>query len=205
MGKKLKITEEQLKRLVGNKTITENEEGMESNYMFFSNLEQIHRQSKLLMELDQQKVNEVLNNGHDWADDHVTVSKENLSQVFDFMMNEFKGSGDDGQESEKFMPHGDFSLNEQGEISEEGIGSIEMALAKEVVPFIMEKLQEKGIDKNNIDMGIFTRALHHEITNHKDEYDPFYDRDEEINYGVEDDDMMNESVKKIKSNFKRFL
>jgi hypothetical protein len=204
MGKKLKITEEQLKRLVGNKTINENE-GMESNYMFFTNLEQINRQSKILMGMDQEKVNEMLNNGHDWADDHVTVAKENLSQVFDFMSNEIKGSGDDGKESEKFMPHGDFSLNEQGDLNETGVGSVEMALAKEVVPFIMEKLQEKGIDKNNIDMGIFTRALHHEITNHKDEYDPFYDRDEEINYGVEGDDMMNESVKKIKSNFKRFL
>ena len=204
MSKKLKITEEQLKRLVGNKTINENEE-MESNYMFFSNLEQINRQSKILMGLDQQKVNEMLNNGHDWADDHVTVAKENLSQVFDFMSNEIKGSGDDGQENEKFMPHGDFSLNEQDELSEEGVGSVEMALAKEVVPFIIDKLKEKGVDKNNLDMGIFTRALHHEITNHKDEYDPFYDRDEEINYGVEDDDMMNESIKKIKSNFKRFL
>jgi hypothetical protein len=204
MGKKLKITEEQLKRLVGNKSINENE-GMESNYMFFSNLEQIHRQSKLMMELDEQKVNEILNNGHDWADDHVTVAKENLSQVFDFMMNEFKGSGDDENQSEKFVPKSDFSLNEEGDMNETGIGSVEMALAKEVVPFIMEKLQEKGIDKNNIDMGIFTRALHHEITNHKDEYDPFYDRDEEINYGVEGDDMMNESISKIKSNFKRFL
>lgn len=204
MSKKLKITEEQLKRLVGNKTINENEE-MESNYMFFSNLEQINRQSKILMGLDQQKVNEMLNNGHDWADDHVTVAKENLSQVFDFMSNEIKGSGDDGQESEKFMPHGDFSLNEQGDLNETSIGSVEMALAKEVVPFIMEKLKEHGVDKNNLDMGIFTRALHHEITNHKDDYDPFYDRDEEINYGVEDDDMMNESIKKIKSNFKRFL
>jgi len=61
MSKKLKITEEQLKRLVENKTIKENEEGMESNYMFFGNLEQIHRQSKLLMGLDEQKVNELLN------------------------------------------------------------------------------------------------------------------------------------------------
>jgi hypothetical protein len=204
MGKKLKITEEQLKRLVDNKTINENE-GMQSNYMFFTNLEQIHRQSKIMMEFDEEKVNELLNNGHDWADDHVTVAKENLGQVFDFMMNEFKGSGDDENQIEKFKPHGDFSLNEQGDLNETGIGSVEMALAKEVVPFIMEKLQEKGIDKNNIDMGIFTRALHHEITNHKDEYDPFYDRDEEINYGVEDDDMMNESIKNIKSNFKRFL
>jgi hypothetical protein len=107
--------------------------------MFFSNLEQLHRQTKLLMELDPNKVNETLNNGHDWADDHVTVAKENLSQVFDFMMNEFKGSGEEEQDS-------------------------------------------------------------------------FYDREEEINYGVEEDEVnpkdngiMNESVQKIKNQFKRFF
>jgi len=200
MGKKLKITEEQLKRLVGNKSINENE-GMESNYMFFSNLGQIHRQSKLLMELDEQKVNELLNNGHDWADDHISSAKENVDQVFDFMMNEFKGSGGDEQQSEKFVPHSDFSLNEEGDMNETGIGSVEMALAKEVVPFIMEKLQEMGIDKNNIDMGIFTRALHHEITNHKDEHDHMGDEHQHMG----DDSMMNESISKIKSNFKRFL
>jgi hypothetical protein len=101
MGKKIKITENQLKKLVENKNkkaIQENDGGSETNYMFFSNLEQLHRQTKLLMELDPNKVNETLNNGHDWADDHVTVAKENLSQVFDFMMNEFKGSGEEGQD-----------------------------------------------------------------------------------------------------------
>jgi hypothetical protein len=102
MGKKIKITENQLKKLVENKNkkaIQENDGGSETNYMFFSNLEQLHRQTKLLMELDPNKVNETLNNGHDWADDHVTVAKENLSQVFDFMMNEFKGSGEEEQDS----------------------------------------------------------------------------------------------------------
>ena len=101
MGKKIKITEDQLKKLVENKNkkaIQENDGGVETNYMFFSNLEQLHRQTKLLMELDPSKVNEILNNGHDWADDHVTVAKENLSQVFDFMMNEFKGSGEEEQD-----------------------------------------------------------------------------------------------------------
>ena len=142
MGKKIKITENQLKKLVENKNkkaIQENDGGVETNYMFFSNLEQLHRQTKLLMELDPDKVNETLNNGHDWADDHVTVAKENLSQVFDFMMNEFKGSGEEEQ-------------------------------------------------------------------------DPFYDREEEINYGAEEDEMepkdnglMNESVQKIKNQFKRFF
>ena len=41
--------------------------------------------------MDEGSINELLNNGHDWADDHVTVAKENLDQVFDFMMNEIDG------------------------------------------------------------------------------------------------------------------
>jgi len=78
-----KIIKEQLDRLV--------EEKMQSNYMFFSNLEQIKRQCELLLELDQNMVNDLLNNGHDWADDHVSSAKENIDQVFDFLMNEKEG------------------------------------------------------------------------------------------------------------------
>lgn len=58
------------------------------NYMFFSNLEQIKRQCELLLSFDKQMIENLLSNGHDWADDHITVSKENLDQVFDFIMNE---------------------------------------------------------------------------------------------------------------------
>jgi hypothetical protein len=74
------------------KTIKENEEHG-GNYMFFSNLEQIKRQCELLLKLDQNMVNELLNNGHDWADDHISSAKENIDQVFDFMMNETNGGG----------------------------------------------------------------------------------------------------------------
>jgi tRNA(Ile)-lysidine synthase TilS/MesJ len=76
------------------KIVKENEGG---NYMFFSNLEQIKRQCELLLQLDESKVNELLNNGHDWADDHISTAKENMDQVFDFMMNEFKGDHDNNE------------------------------------------------------------------------------------------------------------
>lgn len=69
------------------------------NYMFFGNLEQIKRQCELLLKLDENTVNEILNNGHDWADDHITVAKENLDQVFDFMMNQTKGQDTEMDES----------------------------------------------------------------------------------------------------------
>lgn len=71
----------------------------ETNYMFFSNLEQIKRQCELLLSFDKQMIENLLNNGHDWADDHMTVSKENLDQVFDFIMNE-KEKGQQGELNE---------------------------------------------------------------------------------------------------------
>ena len=63
--------------------------------MFFSNLEQMKRQAELLLELDYDQIHSILDDGHDWADDHITVAKENLDQVFDFMMNEINGEDDE--------------------------------------------------------------------------------------------------------------
>ena len=62
-------------------------------YMFFSNLEQMRRQCDLLLDLDRNMVEEILSNGHDWAQDHIAEAKNNMDQVFDFLMNETK-SGD---------------------------------------------------------------------------------------------------------------
>ena len=58
-----------------------------TRYMFFQNLEQMKRQCELLLDLDVDMVSQILDDGHDWADDHISVAKENLDQVFDFMMN----------------------------------------------------------------------------------------------------------------------
>jgi hypothetical protein len=64
------------------------EEQETENYMFFGNLEQIKRQCELLLSFDKQMIENLLQNGHDWADDHVSEAKNNMDQVFDFIMNE---------------------------------------------------------------------------------------------------------------------
>jgi hypothetical protein len=87
MKKIVKLTESDISRLVS-KVLKEQES---PNYMFFSNLEQLIRQANLLLELNPEVIDDILLNGHDWAADHVTVAKENLDQVFDFMMNQIKG------------------------------------------------------------------------------------------------------------------
>jgi hypothetical protein len=58
--------------------------------MFFSNLEQIHRQTAMLLEMDEMMLEQILENGHDWAQDHVAEAKNNMDQVFDFIMNKIK-------------------------------------------------------------------------------------------------------------------
>lgn len=67
---------------------------MSNRYMFFSNLEQMRRQCDLLLDLDKEMVEEILENGHDWAQDHISEAKNNMDQVFDFLMNETKSEND---------------------------------------------------------------------------------------------------------------
>jgi hypothetical protein len=79
---------------IGNmvKYINEGGEDRSSRYMFFSNLEQIHRQTSMLLDMDEYMLENILENGHDWAQDHIAEAKNNMDQVFDFIMNEVKGS-----------------------------------------------------------------------------------------------------------------
>ena len=86
------------------KVLREEEEHRSNRYMFFSNLEQIRRQCDILLEKDEDEIESILENGHDWAQDHIAESKNNLDQVFDFMMNEIKGdkfSSDDAVEPQE--------------------------------------------------------------------------------------------------------
>ena len=68
------------------------EEGGEgSRYMFFSNLEQIKNQAEQLLALDHDRIEAMLNSGHDWAADHVATAKETLDHAFDFITNDIMG------------------------------------------------------------------------------------------------------------------
>jgi hypothetical protein len=77
------------------KVIRESHRDNSQRYMFFSNIEQMRRQCDMLLELDPNMVEQILDNGHDWAQDHISEAKNNMDQVFDFIMNETK-KGDEG-------------------------------------------------------------------------------------------------------------
>ena len=87
MNKIVKLTESDLNRIV-KKVLKEQEV---ADYMFFSNLQQIKRQCEIMLEMNPQQIDEIINEGgHDWADDHITEAKNNMDQVFDFLMTETK-------------------------------------------------------------------------------------------------------------------
>jgi hypothetical protein len=87
------------------KVIRETQEENSSRYMFFSNLEQMRRQCDLLLDLDHSMIENILENGHDWAQDHIAEAKNNMDQVFDFLMNEVNADfqEDDMYDNEEMM------------------------------------------------------------------------------------------------------
>jgi hypothetical protein len=95
--KKIRLTESDLLKLV-KKVLSEQpvdnspelNNDMTDRYMFFSNLEQIHRQTGFLLEQNKEEIHDILEGGHDWAQDHIATAKESIDQVFDFLMNETK-------------------------------------------------------------------------------------------------------------------
>ncbi len=90
MKNTIRLSESELIKII-KKSIKEQEN---DRYMFFSNLEQIHRQTRLMLEMDENELHEILENGHDWAQDHIATAKESIDQVFDFFMNETKNHDD---------------------------------------------------------------------------------------------------------------
>jgi len=86
MNRITKLSEGDLNRIVKKVLLEERLE----NYMTFSNLEQIRRQADMLLKMDHAMIDEIIQKGHDWADDHISEAKNNMDQVFDFFMNEIR-------------------------------------------------------------------------------------------------------------------
>jgi rubrerythrin len=108
---------------LGNIEIEQESHHEVNHYMFFGNLETIKRYVDAMLEMDPAAVNELLDNGHDWAADHIATSKDDIEEVANFLMNKMHES----PESEDEMFEGDeyvgekYSCNECGMTYEGGI------------------------------------------------------------------------------------
>ena len=98
MKKVIKLKESDIENII--KRVLKEQET--DRYMFFSNLEQIHRQTGILLEKDPEMIHSILENGHDWAQDHIATAKESIDQVFDFLMNMEKGDGEQDIDDNSF-------------------------------------------------------------------------------------------------------
>jgi hypothetical protein len=58
------------------------------NYMFFGNLKTIQKCVKRMMQLDPAAVDQLLENGHDWANDHIATSKDDIEEVCNWLCNQ---------------------------------------------------------------------------------------------------------------------
>lgn len=111
MARNIKLNETDIQKIV-NKLLKEQKS---PRYMFFSNLEQMRRQCDLLLDLNHEEIENILENGHDWAQDHIAEAKNNMDQVFDFIMNETKRYHTMGDEviTDDVMMEGDKELYEK--------------------------------------------------------------------------------------------
>jgi hypothetical protein len=76
--KQVKKTAEKLK-----KSIKEEKD----NYMFFQNLKTIKQAVDEMLAMDSNTVDMILSNGHDWANDHIATSKDDVEEVYNFLSN----------------------------------------------------------------------------------------------------------------------
>jgi hypothetical protein len=56
-----------------------------SRYMFFQNLKSIKMMIDEMLEMDEKMVNDILLDGHSWAEDHITTSKDDIEEVHNFL------------------------------------------------------------------------------------------------------------------------
>jgi len=60
------------------------------NYMFFQNLNVMKKCIDEMLSMNETSVDNLLDDGHDWANDHIAGAKNSLEQVCNWLKNSFK-------------------------------------------------------------------------------------------------------------------
>ena len=53
--------------------------------MFFSNLKTIKNKVDELLSMDLSKIDQMIEDGHDWASDHIATSKDDVEEVYNWI------------------------------------------------------------------------------------------------------------------------
>ena len=68
--------------------LLESEKKEIKNYMFFNNLNTIKEKIDKMLAMDKFVVDEMISNGHDWANDHIATSKDDVEEVYNWLRSE---------------------------------------------------------------------------------------------------------------------
>ena len=55
------------------------------HYMIFSNLKVIKEKAEELLSMDLSKIDQMIEDGHDWASDHIATSKDDVEEVYNWI------------------------------------------------------------------------------------------------------------------------
>ena len=55
------------------------------HYMFFANLKNIKKKVEEILQMDPHVIDKALSDGHDWANDHVATSKDDIEEVHNWV------------------------------------------------------------------------------------------------------------------------
>ncbi len=77
--------------------------GGHQHYMFFQNLISIKHHIEEILNMNPDQVDGLLQNGHDWACDHIATSKDDIQEVGEWLRNEMEmaGNGEEHHEDEE--------------------------------------------------------------------------------------------------------
>ena len=56
------------------------------HYMFFGNLKVMKNKIEEILSMDAHKIDEMLADGHDWACDHVSTSRDDIEEVYNWIV-----------------------------------------------------------------------------------------------------------------------
>lgn len=90
----------------------------EKNYMFFKNLYAMQKCIEEMMSMDKEKVDELLENGHDWASDHITSAKDDVQEVFDWLRYEIENYEGEEHDHEDDEDHDGITVDVEGDDDE---------------------------------------------------------------------------------------
>jgi hypothetical protein len=55
------------------------------HYMFFNNVRNIKQMAEEILAMDEAKVDAMLSDGHDWASDHISTSRDDMEEVHNWL------------------------------------------------------------------------------------------------------------------------